>query len=77
MNDAIIKEYKAFQSSGYKTWGKNEPRVQVITNDGEHWTHLDFSLEEAERIVKMVQAAIEEAKNEPDHQPTAWDDTPF
>ncbi len=77
MNDAIIKEYKAFQSAGYKTWAPHEPRVQVITNDGENWTHLDLSLDEAERIVKMVQAAIEEAKNEPDHQPTAWDDTPF
>jgi hypothetical protein len=77
MKDAIIKEYKAFQSAGYKTWGNNTPMVQVITNDGEHWTHLDFTLEEAERAVKMLQSAIEEAKNEPDHEPSPWDDTPF
>ena len=77
MNDIIIKEYRAFQASGFKEWSNNNPTVQILTNDGNNWTHLEFTIEEATRIIAMVQKAIEEANSAEEHEPWNIDETPF
>jgi hypothetical protein len=77
MNDMIIKEYRAFQAGGFKEWKDNIPMIQVISNDGSNWTHLELTVEEATRAVAILQNAIEEAKNAEDHLPWNLDETPF
>ena len=77
MNDMIIKEYRAFQANGFKEWSDNKPTVQIVTNDGQHWTHLEFTTEEATRAIAILQRAIEEANNAEDNQPWNLDETPF
>ena len=75
----ITKEYTAFMADGFKTWSDNTPLVNLVVSNHQtsNWTTLELTLEEAQSAIVILQAAIEQAKNEPDHDKSAWEDTPF
>lgn len=79
MNNKITKEYVAFMADGFKTWSDNIPLVNLVVSNHQTstWTTLELTLEEAESAVEILQAAIEEAKSQPDHSATPWEDNPF
>jgi hypothetical protein len=76
MKKKIVKEYTAFAANGAKTWGNNEPYISLVTSEDNRWVSLDLTIEEAEQAIVILQEAIQEAKNLPDH---FFDDndTPF
>jgi hypothetical protein len=76
MNNKIVKEYIAFAANGSKSWGSNDPYINVVTSGNGNWVNLDLTIEEAEQAIVILQEAIQEAKDMPDH---FFDDsdTPF
>jgi hypothetical protein len=76
MKKTIVKEYVAFTATGAKTWSDNKPYVSLVTSEDNRWVSLDLSIEEAEQAIVILQEAIEEAKNLPDHF-FDGSDTPF
>jgi hypothetical protein len=77
MNNAIMKEYRAFQANGYKSWNDNTPIVEVVTADTSHWVSQHFTIEEAHKIVELLNKAIVEAESTEDHEPFNPDELPF
>ena len=79
MNKTITKEYVAFMADGFKTWSDNTPLVNLVVSNHQTgtWTTLELTLEEAQSAIEILQAAIEEAKNEPDHDKAPWENAPF
>lgn len=75
MGKTIAKEYTAFAADGWKSWNDNEPFVSIVTSNSNTWNSIDLTLEEAEKAIVILQEAIEEAKNLPDHK--FLDETPF
>ena len=79
--DKMIKqEFTAFYGYGWKTWDKNTPMVSIDVNDG-YGSHVSqfFTIEEALKVISIIQDAIEEAKATEDYKPLDFpiDDTPF
>ena len=79
MSNKITKEYTAFMADGFKIWHDNTPLVNLVVSNHQTstWTTLELTLEQAENAIVILQAAIEQAKNEPDHDKAPWDETPF
>lgn len=77
MTNAITRSQNIFSASGYKNWGNNNPAVEVLVNGYDNsFARLDLTIEEAEQAIEILKDAVEQAKNEPDHE-HSWDDTPF
>lgn len=67
-NNVLESTYNAFYAHGFKTWDKNEIRIEVGLRDGYNGAvEQYFTEEQAVKIIDILETALAEARNTPDH----------
>ena len=76
-NNSLKAEYEVFSAYGFKTYSDNKPTVSIQLRDGYAGVGGYFNEEDIVKMIDVLQTALAEAKNTPDHDPSQWDDIPF
>ena len=76
-NNSLKAEYEAFSAYGFKAFTDNKITVNINMRDGYGGIGAYFDEEEVVKIIDILEKALAEARETPDHDPKQWDDTPF
>lgn len=78
MNSNSLKaEYEVFSAYGFKTYSDNKPTVSIQLRDGYAGVGGYFNEEEIVQMIDILEKALAEAKETPDHDPDLFDEIPF